>query len=251
MSDNEQLARQLQSERLRAGRSQSAAAKLLECTPQAISNWERGYTRIDCVSLFRLLRWYGTDVYEFIRRCGLAGEDEEAQETEEDALLRLFRAMEQQDRTRLLRIAAVLAPEEEAAPEKETVVIPLYRFLAAAGVPSPQPGEDYDELEADASLGADFAARIAGDSMEPVIHDGEIIYCRRTVALQDGDVGLFYAGDGMVCKQFCRDSEGGICLLSVNRARSDADLYFSASSTMGLVCYGKVLLPHRIPLPEV
>ena len=71
MNEHERLSRQLQAERLRCNRSQSAAAKLLGCTPQAISNWERGYTRIDCVSLFRLLRWYGTDIHAFLRACGL------------------------------------------------------------------------------------------------------------------------------------------------------------------------------------
>ena len=84
-----------------------------------------------------------------------------------------------------------------------------------------------------------------------MIHSGEIIYCRRTVSLSDGDVGLFYAGDGMVCKQFFRDSEGGIHLFSVNRAREDADLYFPGSSSMTVICYGRVILPHRIPLPPV
>ena len=248
MNEHERLSRQLQAERLRCNRSQSAAAKLLGCTPQAISNWERGYTRIDCVSLFRLLRWYGTDIHAFLRACGLwEGEDEE--ESGEGRLRRLYLALDERDRQRLLDIAAVLA--EEDAPQKATEAIPLYRFLAAAGYPSPQPGEDFDELEADVSLHADFAARVDGDSMEPVIHSGEIIYCRRTVSLSDGDVGLFYAGDGMVCKQFFRDSEGGIHLFSVNRAREDADLYFPGSSSMTVICYGRVILPHRIPLPPV
>ncbi len=251
MVENEALIRALQAERRRAGKSQSAAAKYLDITPQAISNWERGYTRIDCVSLFRLLELYETDVGSFLRGCGLLGDDEIARQESEQRLLSLYRSMEDKDRSRLVRIALAFteAETEAAAPEKGRI-IPLYRFLAAAGIPSPQPGEDYEELAVDSHNPADFAARIAGDSMEPYIHDGDIVYCVRSIDLRDGDVGVFYASDGMVCKQFLRDSEGNVYLLSLNRSRADADLHFPASSGQSFCCYGKVLLDKRIPLPE-
>ena len=68
--------------------------------------------------------------------------------------------------------------------------------------------------------------------------------------LRDGDVGIFYTDGGMVCKQFLRDSEGNVYLFSLNRRRREADVFYPASSGMALFCYGKVLLPQRIPLPE-
>lgn len=251
MNDYESLPQQLQEARVRAGKTQGAAAKLLGCTAQAISNWERGYTRIDCVSLFRLLSWYGTDIYDFFRDCGLEGGIPAAGDSEEERLLSLFRAMGENDREKLCRIAEILAgTAAKAEEEKAGRVIPLFRFLAAAGFPSPQPGEDYEDLAVDADNRADFAARIGGDSMEPWIHDGDIVYCQRRVDLSDGDVGIFYTDGGMVCKQFLRDSEGNVYLFSLNRARRDADVLYPDSSGMALFCYGKVLLPQRIPLPE-
>lgn len=255
MSDFEILAQRLQEARVRSGKTQGGAARLLGCTAQAISNWERGYTRIDCVSLFRLLEWYGADVLSFFRSCGLLPDEEQA-ERPESRLIKLFRKLDETDRERLLRIAGVLsgdaflpsaAAQEQAAGEK---TIPLFRFLAAAGIPSPQPGEDYEDLVVDASLDADFAVTIAGDSMEPWIPDGGRVFCKRTVALSDGDIGIFYAKDGMVCKQFLRDSEGNIYLFSLNRLRADADVYFPASSGMPLMCYGKVLMERSVPLPD-
>lgn len=248
MTENEKLISALHEERTRARRSQNDAARFLGVTPQAISNWERGYTRIDCISLFRLLDLYGTDILSFLRSCGLLGEQEESRKESESRLMELYRALDEKDQARLLRIAAAFT--EEIVPiKKKSRIIPLYRFLAAAGIPSPQPGEDYEDLSIDADNPADFAARISGDSMEPYIHDGDIVYCIRSIDLRDGDVGIFYAADGMVCKQFVRDSEGNVHLLSLNRARADADVDFAASSAQSLCCYGKVLLKQRIPLP--
>lgn len=252
MTENIRLIEALHAERVKAKKSQSDAARFLGVTPQAISNWERGYTRIDCISLFRLLDLYGTEISSFLSSCGLLGAQEISRGDAEDRLLALYRDMDERDRRRLLRIASAFSEEEESpAVKKQTRIIPLYRFLAAAGIPSPQPGEDYEELRVEADNRADFAARIAGDSMEPHIHDGDTVYCVRSIDLRDGDVGIFYADSGMVCKQFLRDSEGNVHLFSLNRSRADADLFFPASSAQSLCCYGKVLLKNRIPLPEV
>ena len=251
MTENDKLIEALHDERLRSKKSQSDAARFLGVTPQAISNWERGYTRIDCISLFRLLDFYGTEVGAFLRSCGLLGELENERANAEERLLMLYRALDERDRSRLLRIAAAFSDEAAAPAKKQSRVIPLYRFLAAAGIPSPQPGEDYDEITVEADNRADFASRIAGDSMEPYIHDGDTVYCVRSIDLHDGDVGVFYADTGMVCKQFLRDSEGNVYLFSLNRSRADADLFFPASSGQSLCCYGKVLLEKNIPLPEI
>ncbi len=250
MSDTDRIPRCLQEARLSAGKNQREAAKLLGCTAQAISNWERGCTRIDCASLFRLLTFYDTDIYDFLERCGFTS-GRVREDTPESRLLSLYRALEPRERDKLCRIAAVLSDREEPRAENgERRVIPLYRFLAAAGIPSPQPGEDYEDLAVPADSPADFAARIAGDSMEPWIHDGDTVLCRRSVDLHDGDVGIFYANDGMVCKQYYRDSEGNILLFSLNRERREADVFHSHDSDMPLVCYGQVLLDQRIPLPN-
>lgn len=134
----------------------------------------------------------------------------------------------------------------EAEPQG-TRIIPLYYTPAAAGMASPAVGEDFDyiEISNDAPRNADFAVKIDGDSMEPYIMDGSIVYVNRE-PLENGDVGIFYVDGDMLCKQYYKDDAGNVRLLSLNRARHDADRFISArGDDTVLTYYGRVILPRR------
>lgn len=171
---------------------------------------------------------------------------------EEYAMLSDYRALDAAGK-RVVHI--VLQAERDRLREQEqeeaeaTKVIPLYFTPAAAGYASPALGEDYENYIVPADSDADFAARIDGDSMEPVIPDGSVVLVRRGANLQDGEVGLFFVDGDMKCKQFCQDSLGNVYLFSLNRKRSDADIIISADSGVTLCCFGKVLLKKRPDLP--
>lgn len=134
----------------------------------------------------------------------------------------------------------------EAEPQG-TRIIPLYYTPAAAGMTSPAVGEDFDyiEISKDAPQNADFAVKIDGDSMEPYIMDNSIVYVNRE-PLENGDVGIFYVDGDMVCKQYYKDEEGNVRLLSLNRSRRDADRFIAARGDgTVLTYYGRVILPRR------
>ena len=165
-----------------------------------------------------------------LRSCGLLGELENERANAEERLLMLYRALDERDRSRLLRIAAAFGDEAASPAKKQSRVIPLYRFLAAAGIPSPQPGEDYEELSVAEDDPADFAARIAGDSMEPYYHDGNIAWVHECQELSVGDVGIFtYDGDGYIkeydeqepddeLKEIYTDSDGVVHMQPILRS---------------------------------
>lgn len=136
----------------------------------------------------------------------------------------------------------------ESVKNEKTRIIPLYRTPAAAGYVSPTEGQDFDEYEIPANLPGDFAVRIDGDSMEPYIHDGEIVRCVRTNGLKIGEVGIFYVDGDTLCKQFCTDGMN-VYLLSLNRDRADADrtIWHTSNSTVQL--YGKVITRKKPPMP--
>lgn len=82
-------------------------------------------------------------------------------------------------------------------------------------------GEDFDYIQVDESVpqAAEFAVRIQGDSMIPVIADGSVAYVNRD-PLRAGDVGIFCVDGDMFCKQYYKDPAGVVYLFSLNRARA-------------------------------
>ena len=121
---------------------------------------------------------------------------------------------------------------------------------AAAGFPAPVAGEDYDlvPVTGEVPRGAEFAVRIQGDSMEPFIPDGGVVYVNRD-PLQNGDVGIFCVDGEILCKQYYRDPLEMVYLFSLNRARADADVVLPRDSGRSLVCFGRVMLRSRPSIP--
>ena len=141
--------------------------------------------------------------------------------------------------------------------EKQAEIVPIqtirhYLVPAAAGYASPIAGEEFEEipLPEDAPAGADFCITIQGDSMEPYIHDGQMVFVKRGAQLQEFDVGVFYVDGDVFCKQWCVDYGGTLHLLSANPNRRDANIAIPHDAGRSCICFGKVLLPHRIPEPE-
>lgn len=133
--------------------------------------------------------------------------------------------------------------------EPETKVIPLFGNSFAAGVAEPDMGNAWEPYNVEASSRADFAIKINGDSMEPYLHDGSIALGKRGNP-ENGEVGAFLLDGEFLCKQYCQDHLGNVHLLSLNRARADADLTIWHDSGRALLCFGKILMD-KVPLPGV
>ena len=174
---------------------------------------------------------------------------------EERKLVETYRTLSHAGReTAHTMLRALCAMQEsllEEEPQTESRVIPLYTSPAAAGYASPVVGEDFQPMVAtpDVPAAAEFAVRIRGDSMEPHIADGSIVYVNYD-RVENGDVGIFCVDGEMVCKQYYRDKMGIVYLFSLNRRRADADVVFYNDSGRNLFCFGRVLLPRRLPLPK-
>lgn len=122
--------------------------------------------------------------------------------------------------------------------------IPKYITPSAAGYSAPLDGEDFEMILVDESVpqDADFAVRIQGDSMAPYINDGDTVYVRRCDTIESGDVGIFCVDGSMYCKQYYKDADGNIKLISANRELSDSNVYIAANSNNSIVCCGKVIM---------
>ena len=178
-------------------------------------------------------------------------------EKEEEALpvAPIYHALNERGQSELLRYGRYLVqqPEYKAdRPPEKIVYIKHFLVPAAAGYASPIEGEDYENIPLDpgAPVGADFCITVRGDSMEPFIPDGSLVYVRRGAALQEFDVGIFFVDGDVFCKQWCVDYGGTLHLLSANPVRQDANISIPRDSGRSCICFGKVLLDHRLPQPS-
>ena len=123
----------------------------------------------------------------------------------ESPILPIYRALNERGQSELVRYGRYLVklPEYRTEEKPEKIVF-IKHFLvpAAAGYASPIEGEDYENIPLDpaAPVGADFCITVRGDSMEPFIPDGSLVYVRRGAALQEFDVGIFYVDGDVFCK---------------------------------------------------
>ena len=242
----------LRERREELGISRAELAARLGVSKSAVSNYETGYNAVREDILLRLFDILEVDP-NYLYQDSFTGQGFTCS-AEEQALVRKYRSLPGPGRQALGTVAdALLTALEDQEPEEQPEAlpeIPLYRCPAAAGFASPVFGEDYDLFtpEPGAPRGADFAVRIQGDSMEPFIRDGSVVYVNRD-PLANGDVGIFCVDGDALCKQYYRDPLGIVYLFSLNRKRAAADVVLPSDSGRSLVCLGRVMLGRRLSIP--
>lgn len=233
------------------GLSRSELAKRLGVSPSAIGNYEKDTSFPKEEVLLRLFDSLETDPNTLFQDSFLQGG--QVLSAGERALLERYRGLSPVGKEAVGSVVSALCTyrdDLEAAPvNPEPRVIPLYRSPAAAGYAAPVFGEDFDYVQVDEAVpaAAEFAVRIQGDSMVPVIADGSVVYVNRD-PLRAGDVGIFCVDGEILCKQYYKDPGGVVYLFSVNRARADADVVLTPGCGRNLVCFGRVMV-HTLPLP--
>ena len=246
------VGQRLKQRRQELGMSQKELALRLGVTPAAVSNYESGQNAIREEILLRLFTVLDVEPNYLYQDAFTGGGFPVS--VEEKKLILKYRSLTSTGRQTLQAVTDALTAYqsdlEAAAPPAEPRQIPLYRCPAAAGYAAPVFGEDFDYIDVtgDVPRGADLAVRIQGDSMEPYIADGSVVYVNRD-PLVNGDVGIFCVDGEMLCKQYVRDGLGMVYLFSLNRKRADADVVLPPSSGRSMVCFGRVLLPTKLPVP--
>ena len=250
-----------------AGITQESLSEKIGVTSVTIGNWERGVRKPSFELLPKLADALGTTIDDL-----LVEQSVSKTICAEDKLLIKYRMLDahgrrlvnaicdmelERQKPRNFEIAYIFERVLEARDKKHTDIkhnryIPFYSTPSAAGISVPLEGNEFEMLLADGSvpIDADYAVRISGDSMEPYIQDGEMVFIKETQELYDGDVGIFCVNGTMYCKQYHIDEERNLYLLSANPDRIDANIYIDGESGSSVKCCGKVLLGKAIPLPN-
>lgn len=143
------------------------------------------------------------------------------------------------------RVEAEKTAVEEVPQEPPMVkIVPL--FPAAAGPGEPVDGSVFDSYELPADSQADFAVRISGDSMEPELHHGDIVLCKKRKPME-GELAAIMVNGFLYVKQVEPDKYGNLHLLSINRARKNLDVHIPAESSDTVRLYGTLI--HRMMPP--
>ena len=117
-------------------------------------------------------------------------------------------------------------------------ILRLYDIPVSAGTGNFLDDSSYEEIEAPSYIpvAVDFALRVSGDSMEPLIRDGQVIWVREQEVLDSGDIGIFtYAGD-VYCKKLVVNGVKAY-LRSLNPAYEDIKI----EEDFGFKVIGKVV----------
>lgn len=116
--------------------------------------------------------------------------------------------------------------------------LPLYSLPVSAGTGQFLDGEDYEMVEVGKEVpeGANFGVRVAGDSMEPRFHDGQVIWVRQQRSLMTGEIGIFLYDGSAYLKQLVA-GEDRMVLHSLNPRYDDIVI----SPELPLRVLGKVL----------
>ncbi len=115
--------------------------------------------------------------------------------------------------------------------------LPLYEVKASAGTGNPLDESPYEIVEVgpEAPLQTSFLLKAGGDSMEPLIRDGEVLYIKQQDYVEDGEIGIFWYDDNVfVKKQERRRDE--LYLTSLNPKYQPIKI-----ADDSIHCFGKVL----------
>ena len=215
-----------------------------------VSMWKSGKSESYKNQLYQIAALYNVSV-EWLR-----GETDEKQPAErKPEILNKYNALDEHGR-RLVDL--ILNAEWErcakTAPAAEIVSLGTIRhYLArpAAGVNGLIEGEDYEDIPrtADMPKEADFCLTVSGDSMEPYIHDGEMVYISEAAQLHPMDVGVFAVDGATYVKQYAPSYDGSLLLLSANPEREAANIVIGKDSQNTVQYFGKVILQNKLPPP--
>lgn len=215
------ISQRLREARRRAGLSQRDVYQMLGIGQSTFSSWECGVSEPSIAIFLKLCDFYGiVDIRGYF-----CGEDESAVHTLPDA-----REREVLEKLSHLSERSVMAVMNCLDFEYETTIserrqtrqarlrkIRVFVQPAAAGIGNYLDSVDAEELLLDAPESADIGIRISGDSMEPRIHDGEIVFVKYQPSVEPGEIGIFNLNGDAYCKKL-EYLEGEPHLVSLNPA---------------------------------
>jgi len=200
----------------------------IEVSAKTIYNWEKGIALPNAHQFLALCDILDADdvLWQFaeIHKGPYAGLNREGRQKARELIDLLFRIDEYRD-----------------DPDEVREVLRMYHLYdtpVSAGTGNFIDDSGYDVIKAPGYVpdAVDFALRISGDSMTPLLQDGQIIWIREQEVLNNGDIGIFLYNSDVFCKEFVVDGDKAY-LRSLNPEYEDIEI----KEDFGFRTIGKVV----------
>lgn len=232
--------------------SQIELAKLMETSRNTITNWETDKSRPDIDAIRSLCTLLGIPLYE------LFGIDNTSIPTaKENVMLKKYRQLSQVSKKFIGNMIDNMLREETDARDQMLIdnymIKPLHATPAAAGT-----GCVFAEMEPTPIFikknsyneSADSIVRVSGKSMEPVYHDGDLVYLQYCQNAENGSDVVCSTVDGAVIKRVYDNK-----LYSLNSnypfgEKSEDDHVVVLGKVLGIVSADEIAASDDLPLLE-
>ncbi|MDO4680301.1 MAG: S24 family peptidase [Aerococcus sp.] len=187
-------------------------------TKSAVSRWVSGnnYPKVDDIE--KLTKLFDTDVETLI----FGGNIEQ---TDDSPILSIYNQLHEPRQKRVYNYAKDQLREQNLPDNVEEFPV-HYTTVRCYGSVSAGTGvflqdEEYEEVQVAGDVPEhDFAVKVNGDSMEPMLQDGELIYVHKTSEARSGQIIIAdLNGDAFVKKLYKNDQE--VKLISLNQKYDD------------------------------
>ena len=121
-------------------------------------------------------------------------------------------------------------------PAEKEKYLKVFTQRAAAGYGNYVDDSDFEEVPVKhLPNGTEFGVRISGDSMQPDIFDGDIVFVKRQQSIEVGEIGIFIHDGDALCKQLVYKDDDVYYLRSLNSRYKDIAALEDATYTVGKV----------------
>ena len=197
----------------------------------AVSSWEVGKAKPDCVTLIRICEVLNISPNQVLG----VNINVDTPSLNEWAILHKYRDIDEIGKD---AVSAVLDAEYRrvAKPKKARLLrLDYYAYPASAGTGTFLDNETPEDIfvkESSEAEDADYVIPISGDSMEPTYHTEDKVFVEKCDSIEEGEIGIFIINGEVFIKEL-----GKNCLISHNVKYKPIKL----GSSDSVYCCGRVL----------
>ncbi|MBQ1537580.1 MAG: helix-turn-helix domain-containing protein [Ruminococcus sp.] len=202
------ICRSIRSHRERLGIGQKELARRVGVQPNAVSNWETGFSKPNTDLFIPICEALGITLYELFDITDPMLRYSER----EKLLLEKYRSLSEGHKYAVDKLVTSLCYVESADKCPDITELTYFSRSLAAGIGDPTDFEDEGEpmylYSSELVDSADCVFSVNGDSMEPEFSDGDMVLVQRfpdCAELSEGEIGAFIVGNETYVKEYRRD----------------------------------------------